>query len=40
MEEVELSPGEQHIINCNENYKAYYTHKNNDFFYKETASER
>jgi len=32
----EMKPGEKHIANCNDDYLAFFTHKENDFFKKET----
>lgn len=37
-QEIERSNGEQHISTCNENYYAYHSYKNNQFFNEETTA--
>lgn len=36
----EMEDGNQHILNCSMNYKAFFTYKRNDFFKKETYADR
>ena len=39
-DDVDRSAGDTHVMNANDDYEAFLTHKHSKFFRKETAAKR